>query len=107
MPEIASFIVSSVIFLLELSKLIPDIIKPGVQYPHCEACSLVKATCKGCGFLSQPRPSIVVTELPITWPNLTKQAFIGLELPLPVSSIITEQAPQSPSAQPSLVPVIL
>ena len=27
MPEIASFIVSSVIFLLELSKLIPDIIK--------------------------------------------------------------------------------
>ena len=81
--------------------------KPGVQYPHWEACSLVNATCKGCGFLSQPRPSIVVTELPITWPNLTKQAFIGLELPLPVSSIITEQAPQSPSAQPSLVPVIL
>ena len=50
---------------------------------------------------------MVVMLLPITWPNLTKHEFIGFEFCLFYSSIITEHAPQSPSAQPSFVPVIL
>ena len=33
-PEIASFIVSLLTTLPEFIKLTPDIINPGVQYPH-------------------------------------------------------------------------
>ena len=48
----------------------------------------------------------MVKLLPITWPNLTKHEFMGFDH-LFFYFIITEQAPQSPSAQPSFVPVIL
>ena len=50
---------------------------------------------------------MVVMLLPITWPNLTKHEFMGFESSLFFLFIITEHAPQSPSAQPSFVPVIL
>ena len=50
---------------------------------------------------------MVVMLLPITWPNLTKHEFMGFESSLLFLFIITEHAPQSPSAQPSFVPVIL
>ena len=106
-PEIASFIVSLLTTLPEFIKLTPDIINPGVQYPHWEAYSFEKAICNGWGFLSQPKPSMVVMLLPITWPNLTKHEFMGFEFSLFFLFIITEHAPQSPSAQPSFVPVIL
>ena len=47
LPENASLIVSSLISLFEFNKLTPATMKPGVQYPHYEAFSFEKATCKG------------------------------------------------------------
>ena len=41
---------------------------------------------------------------PCSWPSSTRQALIGVRAP-DVSSTTTVQAPQSPSAQPSFVPV--
>jgi hypothetical protein len=34
-------------------------IMPLMQYPHCTACSSIKAFCTGCGFSGEPNPSRV------------------------------------------------
>ena len=72
-------------------------INPAVQYPHCAACSSMKACWTGCKLASGPRPSRVVTLRPLTALAGNSQEFSGLP------STRTVQAPQCPVPQPYLV----
>ena len=77
--------------------------KPGVQKPHCEPWCSTIARWTGCGSPPGPAmPSTVRTARPWSWGSSRMQA---LSAHGPRSSVtMTEQAPQSPSLQPSLVP---
>src|SRR5215207_8379511 len=84
--------------------------KPGVQYPHCTAPCLINASCTGWSFSLTPNPSpsgrgeaspsIVTISAPCARGAGTRQAITALP------SRNTVQAPHSPSAQPSFVPII-
>src|SRR4030095_11130930 len=81
---------------------------PGVQYPHREPPRTAISCCTGCSSPGSPSPSAVT----ISWPSSeaigTRQALIAthsVEVLRPGRAIRTEQAPHSPSAQPSLQPV--
>src|SRR6516165_9907662 len=80
---------------------------PGVQKPHCEPWPVASAVCTGCNLPSCARSSTVMSSPPSSWPSVTMQAFTGSYFSRPSCSraMTTVQAPQSPSAQPSLVPV--
>jgi len=71
---------------------------PGVQYPHCSACSLWNAFCSGC-HSPLAMPSIVVTSLPSAWTARTEQLLT--EIP----SRWTVHAPQLEVSHPMGVPV--
>ena len=77
---------------------------PGVQKPHWLAWWSTIARCTGWSAPSGPAiPSTVRTALPSICGSRRMQAFSAR---LPSASVtITVQAPQSPSLQPSLVPV--
>ncbi|MCI1727853.1 MAG: hypothetical protein LKM32_00175 [Chiayiivirga sp.] len=66
------------------------------------------ACCTGCRIAPRASPSTVRTSRPTIAPIGSRQAFIANQRipPLPSgSATATVQAPQSPSPQPSLVPV--
>ena len=72
---------------------------PGVQYPHCSACSSWKARWSGC----RPpfaRPWIVVMSAPSAWTASTAQLLTDC----PSSS--TVHAPQFDVSHPIGVPVL-
>ena len=53
-----------------------DMIKPGVQKPHCEPCDLARRDCTGCSpDRVEPSPSTVVTAQPSTLYSGARQAF--------------------------------
>ena len=52
----------------------PAMIMPGVQYPHCRACSVLKACCSGC-HSPFDRPWMVVISVPSAWTASTAQLF--------------------------------
>jgi hypothetical protein len=85
--------------------------KPGVQKPHCELPFSAIARCRAVGPAFFDRLSTVITARPSTigrnWmQELTARQAISSPPSLPSSSpTSTVQAPQSPSAQPSLAPV--
>jgi hypothetical protein len=101
-----------------------DIAKPGVQKPHCEAWHSTRACCTGWG---EPPPmrcrsSTVSSALPssvgrnwmqaLTVRSDSSPTLVAVADGVPIwracsasSATITVQAPQSPSLQPSLVPV--
>src|SRR5665213_1147206 len=74
-------------------------IMPGVQMPHCAAPYSRNARWTACSVSPLATPSIVVIEAPSTCNTGTRQEFTSSP------SISTEQAPHSPSPQPSLTPV--
>src|SRR6516165_12032017 len=74
-------------------------IKPGVQYPHCEPSFSWKPRCTAESCPSVPSDSMVSTRLPCTVAASVRQESAGL------SSMSTVQAPHSPPSQPVLVPV--
>ena len=94
-----------------------DITKPGVQKPHCEPWHSTIACCTGCSAPPSPcRSSTVKSALPSSVGRNWMQALAlrrrrppttsGAAAPAGASSpTTTVQAPQSPSLQPSLVPV--
>ena len=71
---------------------------PGVQYPHCSACSLWKACCSGC-HSPFARPSMVVISLPSAWIARTEQLLTD------TPSRWTVHAPQLEVSHPMGVPV--
>ena len=81
--------------------------KPGVQKPHCEPWHATSACCTGCGC---GRSSTVMTARPSSVGRKLRQA-LTLRIATPPGAVSsrsatsTVQAPQSPSLQPSLVPV--
>src|SRR5581483_3781579 len=87
-----------------------DITNPGVQNPHCEAWWSTIARCTGWRLPSEPDRLSTVTS---SWPSIVGRKRIqeliarySTRLPSALSSPnTTVHAPQSPSAQPSLVPV--
>ena len=86
---------------------IPDTVAlaqlPGVQLPHCAAPCSRNASCSASSAprsrAASDKPSTVRTIRPSTWQIGTRQASTTWP------SRITEQAPHSPSPQPSFVPV--
>src|SRR5690606_16979849 len=81
--------------------------KPGVQKPHCEAWVSTIACWTGCRPSPSARSSTVNNALPPSWATNRMQASTARyrRRPSTASPITTVQAPQSPSAQPSLLPV--
>src|SRR5664279_4275610 len=98
--------------------------KPGVQKPHCEAWQSTIARCTGCSASSscrappaRPRSSTVTSALPSSAGRNWMQALVVVRRRPPTisgasvaeasasSPTTTVQAPQSPSLQPSLLPV--
>ena len=80
---------------------------PGVQKPHWLPWCLSTASCTGCSAPSGPaRSSTATSSLPSIMPSRQMQALTGAYSSLPSCKVpsATVQAPQSPSAQPSLVP---
>ena len=75
------------------------ITNPGVQNPHCTPPADCMAACTGCRVPSAARPSTVTTSVPSARAAGVRQASTARPLRC------TVQAPHSPSAQPSLVPV--
>src|SRR4030095_3560636 len=76
------------------------IIMPGMQKPHCAACSSMNARCTGPGASIVPKPSMVVTlRAPTTEIGVTHE---NTALP----SIITVHAPHCPRTQPNLAPLL-
>ena len=73
-------------------------IMPGVQYPHCSACSLWNAFCSGC-HSPLARPSIVVTSPPSAWTARTEQLLTDIPFRC------TVHAPQLEVSHPIGVPV--
>src|ERR1700738_3983863 len=83
------------------SNAVPAMIIPEVQYAHCIASALMKASCSGCNFPSFSRPSIVVICLPAARPTWVMHERAGCP------SRSTVQAPHCPSPHPYLLPVRL
>src|SRR5262245_1093129 len=73
--------------------------KPGVQTPHWSAACSRNFCCSGWSFSPLARPSIVSMRRPPTSQPSTRQEQTRRP------SSVTLQAPQSPEAQPSLLPV--
>jgi hypothetical protein len=86
-----------------------DITNPGVQKPHWEPWQSTMACCAGCSVPSLAAiPSTVQIARPSNDGKKRMQALIERRCTWPSSvnsASVTVQAPQSPSAQPSLVPV--
>merc|ERR1711939_210135 len=82
---------------------------PGVQKPHWDPFPFAILSCAGCGFLTFPMPSTVITCLPSTLTSGAKQALTDAWYIFFVVGLYCEtttvQAPQPPSAHPSFVPV--
>ena len=74
-------------------------IMPGVQYPHCSACSMWNACCSGC-HSPLARPSMVVISLPSACTASTEQLLTD------TPSRCTVQAPQLEVSHPTGVPVL-
>src|SRR6266511_2772074 len=72
---------------------------PGVHMPHCAAPHSRKACCNGSSRPSRDSPSTVRTFASCIWQTGARHEFTTSP------STITEQAPHSPSPQPSFVPV--
>src|SRR5262245_18995719 len=72
---------------------------PGVQIPHWNPPYSIKACCSGCSLPSFARPSMVSIFFPWQATARVKQELTTRP------SIITLQAPQTPTLQPSLVTV--
>ena len=109
-PASASSISWRVGFCLARYSAYSDITNPGVQKPHCEPWFSTMARWTGCRPPSSPRnPSTVISSLPsIVGKNCMHELMVLSATPSPsrpTSATTTVQAPQSPSAQPSLVPV--
>ena len=83
---------------LSRSRSAAAMIMPGVQYPHCSACSSWKACCSGC-HSPFAMPWMVVICAPSACTASTAQLFADI----PFSS--TVQAPQLEVSQPTGVPV--
>src|SRR5437868_1490900 len=81
------------------SRPTPEMIMPGVQYPHCSASSSRNASCSGCSRPSFSRLSIVRIGFSATLPTGVMQERVGCP------AIKTVQAPHCPSPQPYLLPV--
>src|SRR5262249_26931232 len=73
--------------------------KPGVQIPHWSAACSRNFCCSGWSFSPLARPSMVSMRRPPTSQPSTRQEQTRRP------SSVTLQAPQSPEAQPSLLPV--
>ncbi len=85
-----------------------DMTKPGVQKPHCEPCWSTMACCTGCRLPSGARMSSMVRICaPSSMDTNWMHALTARQTRRSPSSRTTStvQAPQSPSLQPSLVPV--
>ena len=81
---------------------------PGVQYPHCEPPASASPACTGCSASGEPSPSAVTISWPSSAATGTRQAFTAVHAVPPSSAGVARsmaQAPHSPSAQPSLLPV--
>ena len=84
--------------------------KPGVQKPHCDPWHATSARCAGCSApVADFNASTVNTALPATDGSRRMHALTGFHASpgrsAAGSASTTVHAPQSPSAQPSLVPV--
>ena len=81
--------------------------KPGVQKPHWEPWLATMACWMGCNAPSHFRLSTVNSARPSSMGANRMQALTALNSTFPSRSSpsTTVQAPQSPSAQPSFVPV--
>ena len=80
---------------------------PGVQYPHCDPWHSTIARCTGCGSFPQASPSTVTTSAASSWNRNRMHESTGtyrIEFPTgrPTRTV---QAPQSPSAHTTFVPV--
>src|SRR6266436_10358170 len=84
-----------------LSNALADMIIPDVQYAHCIASALMKASCSGCSLPSFSRPSMVTICLPAARPTCVVHERMGC------ASSNTVHAPHWPSPQPYLLPVRL
>src|SRR6266550_2112479 len=84
-----------------LSSAVPLMIIPEVQYAHCIASALMKASCSACNCPSFSRPSMVVICLPEARPTCVIHERAGWP------SRSTVHAPHCPSPQPYLLPVRL
>ena len=81
---------------------------PGVQNPHCEACALTIELCAGCNVPSLlMMSSTLQTACPLTEWAIRMQLLTAVYTSSLFCSCATTtvHAPQSPSAQPSLVPL--
>src|SRR6266571_6468863 len=99
LPFIAVTMSSRFGFGFLLSSALADISIPEVQYAHCIASALIKASCNGVSLPSFSKPSIVVICFPAaraTWVMHERVA---------TPSISTVHAPHWPSPQPYLLPV--
>src|SRR5687767_3607714 len=92
-------ICSRVGFEFLLRRATPDMIMPGVQYPHCKASAFKNASWTGCSWLSFSSPSIVVICLLATLPTCVTHERVCCP------STSTVQAPHCASPQPYLAPV--
>src|SRR5438128_7191302 len=101
LPFIPLMISSLLGFGFLVNRAFADMIIPEVQYAHCIASALTKASCSGCNCPSFSRPSMVVISLPAARPTWVMQERVGC----PSSS--TVHAPHCPSPQPYLLPVRL
>ena len=80
---------------------------PGVQNPHWLASASTIARWRGWSRPFAASPSTVRSALPASWGTVIRQLLTASWRSPPPSGMprTTVQAPQSPSAQPSLVPV--
>src|SRR3974377_766519 len=95
----ASRISSSLGFGFLRSSPAEAMMKPGVQYPHCEPSFSWNPRCTAESCPPVPSDSMVSMRLPCTVAASVRQESAGL------SSMSTVQAPHSPPSQPVLVPV--
>jgi hypothetical protein len=81
--------------------------KPGVQKPHWEPPRTAISCWTGCRAVGVPRPSAVTTSWPSSPAAGARQALMATHSVGPATpgrATKIEQAPHSPSAQPSLQP---
>ena len=72
---------------------------PGMQKPHCAACSSMKARCTAPGRAAVPRPSsVVILRPPSAATGVTHEKIAS-------PSASTVQAPHWPRPQPYLAPL--
>src|SRR5713226_8820364 len=96
LPASACRISGSVGCGVSSSSALADISMPEMQYPHCAACSSMKAFWSGCRLLADPRPSSVVIFVSTTARAGVTQERTGFP------STSTVQAPHCAMPQPNL-----